>query len=49
MNLMFVGTESGIWEGFIPGIEQGRSTNTKLLKHHNDYKTEKADPFARLL
>ena len=39
--------ESGIWEGFIPGIEQGAKYKYKIHSHHNDIKTEKADPFAR--
>ena len=39
--------ESGIWEGFIPGVEQGSKYKYKIHSHHNDIKTEKADPFAR--
>ena len=39
--------ESGIWEGFIPGIEQGAKYKYKIHSHHNDIKTEKSDPFAR--
>ncbi|WP_340198907.1 1,4-alpha-glucan branching protein GlgB [Ascidiimonas sp. W6] len=38
---------SGIWEGFIPGIEQGTLYKYKIHSSHNDIKTEKADPFAR--
>ncbi len=38
---------SGIWEGFIPGIEQGTKYKYKIHSHNNDIKTEKADPFAR--
>ncbi|MFD0861640.1 1,4-alpha-glucan branching protein GlgB [Sungkyunkwania multivorans] len=37
---------SGIWEGFIPGIQQGEKYKYKIHSHHNDIKTEKADPFA---
>ncbi|MBL7473620.1 1,4-alpha-glucan branching protein GlgB [Robertkochia sediminum] len=37
---------SGIWEGFIPGIEQGTRYKFKIHSHHNDIKTEKADPYA---
>ncbi|MEZ4874732.1 MAG: 1,4-alpha-glucan branching protein GlgB [Flavobacteriaceae bacterium] len=38
---------SGIWEGFIPNIEKGTKYKYKIHSHHNDIKTEKADPFAR--
>ena len=36
---------SGIWEGFIPGVERGTSYKYKI-KSHNGTVTEKADPFA---
>ncbi|WP_445381840.1 1,4-alpha-glucan branching protein GlgB [Robiginitalea sp. IMCC43444] len=39
---------SGIWEGFIPGLEQGTLYKYKIHSHNHDVKTEKADPFARL-
>ena len=39
--------ESGIWEGFIPGVQKGALYKYKIHSHHNDIKTEKADPFAR--
>ncbi|SCX89193.1 1,4-alpha-glucan branching enzyme [Nonlabens sp. Hel1_33_55] len=38
---------SGIWEGFIPGVEQGATYKYKIHSSHNDIKTEKADPYAR--
>ena len=38
---------SGIWEGFIPGIEKGALYKYKIHSNNNDVKTEKADPFAR--
>ncbi len=38
--------ESGIWEGFIPGVQKGATYKYKIHSHHNDIKTEKADPFA---
>ncbi len=38
--------QSGIWEGFIPGVDKGTRYKYKIHSHHNDYKTEKADPFA---
>jgi 1,4-alpha-glucan branching enzyme len=37
---------SGIWEGFIPNIDQGVKYKYKIQSHHNDIVTEKADPFA---
>ncbi len=39
--------ESGIWEGFIPGVGKGNVYKYKIHSHHNDIKTEKADPYAR--
>lgn len=39
--------ESGIWEGFIPGIGKGEKYKYKIQSHHNNVWTEKADPFAR--
>ncbi|NND52802.1 MAG: 1,4-alpha-glucan branching protein GlgB [Flavobacteriaceae bacterium] len=38
---------SGIWEGFIPNVGKGSTYKYKIQSHHNDIKTEKADPFAR--
>ena len=38
---------SGIWEGFIPGVKKGALYKYKIHSHHDDIKTEKADPFAR--
>lgn len=37
--------ESGIWEGFIPEVGKGARYKFKIQSHHNDLKTEKADPF----
>jgi len=39
--------ESGIWEGFIPGVDKGTKYKYKIHSHHNDIRTEKADPFGR--
>lgn len=39
--------ESGIWEGFIPGVEQGAVYKYKIQSHHYDIETEKADPYAK--
>jgi 1,4-alpha-glucan branching enzyme len=38
---------SGIWEGFIPNVGKGTIYKYKIQSHHNDIKTEKADPYAR--
>ncbi len=38
---------SGIWEGFIPGVEKGNIYKYKIQSSHNDVIVEKADPFAR--
>lgn len=37
---------SGIWEGFIPNITKGTTYKYKITSNHNNFKTEKADPFA---
>ena len=37
---------SGIWEGFIPGIDKGTVYKYKIQSHNNGVITEKADPFA---
>lgn len=37
---------SGIWEGFIPGIDKGVKYKYKIQSHHGGVITEKADPFA---
>jgi len=38
--------ESGIWEGFIPGIGRGAHYKYYVVSRWNDYRVEKADPFA---
>ena len=38
---------SGIWEGFIPGVDIGTKYKYKILSNNQDISTEKADPFAR--
>lgn len=37
---------SGIWEGFIPGVEKGSTYKYKIQSNNGDGITEKADPFA---
>lgn len=38
--------ESGIWEGFIPGVEKGAKYKYKIQSNNNDMNLEKADPYA---
>jgi 1,4-alpha-glucan branching enzyme len=38
--------QSGIWEGFIPGIGNGTPYKYYIVSHHRNYRVEKADPFA---
>ncbi|MFC2016701.1 1,4-alpha-glucan branching protein GlgB, partial [Chloroflexota bacterium] len=38
--------QSGIWEGFIPGIGNGTLYKYYIVSHHRNYRVEKADPFA---
>ncbi|WP_297332415.1 1,4-alpha-glucan branching protein GlgB [Flavobacterium sp.] len=46
-NPLFVRWDgSGIWEGFVPNVDKGSKYKYKIQSHHNDIKTEKADPFA---
>ncbi|MDC7995407.1 1,4-alpha-glucan branching protein GlgB [Altibacter sp. HG106] len=37
---------SGIWEGFIPGVQKGSLYKYKIHSHHGGQVVEKADPFA---
>ncbi|NLA37964.1 MAG: 1,4-alpha-glucan branching protein GlgB [Methanomicrobiales archaeon] len=38
--------DSGIWEGFIPGIGHGELYKYHIRSRYNDYSVEKGDPFA---
>jgi len=38
--------ESGIWEGFIPGVEKGAKYKYKIHSNNDEIKLEKADPYA---
>jgi len=38
--------QSGIWEGFIPGIGQGAIYKYHIISQYNGYRVDKADPFA---
>jgi 1,4-alpha-glucan branching enzyme len=37
---------SGVWEGFIPGVRKGSLYKYHIESNYNDYKVDKADPFA---
>ena len=37
---------SGIWEGFVPGIEDGASYKYHIVSRANGYEVDKADPLA---
>ncbi|MFC1976673.1 1,4-alpha-glucan branching protein GlgB [Chloroflexota bacterium] len=39
--------QSGIWEGFIPGIGNGTLYKYYIVSQQRSYRVEKADPFAR--
>lgn len=38
---------SGIWEGFIPGVDKGAAYKYKIHSNHQGYISEKSDPYAR--
>ncbi len=38
--------ESGIWEGFLPGVEKGARYKYHIVSRHDHYTVDKADPFA---
>ncbi|NJB70469.1 1,4-alpha-glucan branching enzyme [Saonia flava] len=46
-NLYVRWDESGIWEGFIPGVGHGSKYKYKIESHNYGLITEKADPFGR--
>ncbi|MGM0381969.1 MAG: 1,4-alpha-glucan branching protein GlgB [Thermodesulfobacteriota bacterium] len=37
--------QSGVWEGFIPGIHKGINYKYHIVSRHNSYRVDKADPF----
>lgn len=39
---------SGIWEGFVPGVEQGAVYKYHIHSRDNDFRVDKADPFGVL-
>ena len=40
--------QSGIWEGFIPGVQKGANYKYYVVSHFHGYRVEKADPLAFL-
>ncbi|MBW4650517.1 MAG: 1,4-alpha-glucan branching protein GlgB [Kastovskya adunca ATA6-11-RM4] len=38
--------DSGIWQGFIPGLKKGEIYKYHIVSQHNGYEVEKADPMA---
>ncbi|MFH0811727.1 MAG: 1,4-alpha-glucan branching protein GlgB [Pseudomonadota bacterium] len=38
--------QSGIWEGFIPGLGKGANYKFHIFSHYDNYRVDKADPFA---
>lgn len=37
---------SGVWEGFVPGVQQGEIYKYHIVSRYNGYKVDKADPYA---
>ncbi len=38
--------QSGIWSGFVPGVEQGAAYKYHIVSRHGDYRFDKTDPYA---
>ena len=38
--------QSGIWEGYLPGVDSGTIYKYHIMSGHNGYRVDKADPFA---
>ena len=45
-SLLFPREQSGIWEGFVSGAENGNRYKFHLVSRHGNYTVDKADPFA---
>ncbi len=43
---LYAKRNSGIWEGFIPGVAAGALYKYQIVSHHNGHEAQKADPFA---
>src|ERR1700756_3359632 len=44
--LLVKGDQSGIWEGFIPGVQPGGIYKYRIASRYNGYEVNKGDPFA---
>ena len=40
------GDESGVWQGFIPGVGHGAEYKYHIVSRHNGFRVDKGDPFA---
>ncbi len=40
------GDHSGIWEGTVPGVQDGQAYKYRITSHVGGYRVEKADPYA---
>jgi 1,4-alpha-glucan branching enzyme len=47
-NVLHPRGSSGIWEGFIPGLEKGALYKFHIVSNHHGYHVDKADPFGIL-
>jgi 1,4-alpha-glucan branching enzyme len=45
-NLLSLRGQSGIWEGFIPGVEQGNQYKYYIVSKYHNFQVDKADPLA---
>ena len=45
-DLLSPEARSGIWRGFIPGVQQGNRYKYHMVSKHRGYSADKADPFA---
>lgn len=45
-NPLNLKAESGIWEGFIPGVKKGSFYKYHIVSRYNGYTVEKSDPFS---
>ena len=38
--------DSGVWEGFVPGVDQGNLYKFNIISRSNGFRAEKSDPFS---
>jgi 1,4-alpha-glucan branching enzyme len=48
VNVLRPLAHSGIWEGFIPGLDRGTIYKYHIVSHYNGYTVDKADPYGFL-